>query len=113
MRDGHKLQIEPDSRIERIALMGPAVGYFQAPAALDAVRIPIFAWAASGDTITPPSQAEYLKETLGDRVTLRIAEGAGHFSFLNTLPPQVTDPLADRDAFLANLTSEVCSFIVA
>jgi alpha-beta hydrolase superfamily lysophospholipase len=114
MREGHKLQIAPDSRIERIALMAPAVGYFQAPSALDAVRIPILAWAAGGDTIAPPSQAQYLKRELGDRapVDLRVAEGAGHFSFLNTLPPQVSDPLDDREAFLAHLTSEVGDFVL-
>ena len=114
MREGCKLEIAPDARIERLALLAPAVGYFQAPSALDAVRIPILAWAAGGDTITPPSQAEYLEQELGDRapVDLRVTEGANHFSFLHTLPPQMTDPLEDREAFLATLTSVVCSFVL-
>lgn len=112
MREGHKLSIEPDARIERLALLAPAAGYFQAPSALDAVRVPILAWAGGGDTITPPAQAEHLQRALGDRVDLRVTEGAGHFSFLNTLPPQVIDPLAEREAFLTHLTSEVCSYVL-
>lgn len=114
MREGCKLEIEPDPRIERLALLAPAAGYFQAPSALDAVRIPMLAWAAGADTITPRSQAEYLKQRLGDRapVDLRVTEGAGHFSFLDTLPPGMTDPLPDREAFLAHLTSEVGAFLL-
>jgi len=46
-------------------------------------------------------------------VEVNIVEGASHFSFMNELPPQMTDPLPNRDAFLANLAAELCGFVTA
>jgi len=110
---GQPLSIAPDARIDRLALLAPATGYFQAPGALDAVRTPILAWAGTKDVITPPAQAELLRDSLAPRVPvdLRITSDAGHFSFMNVLPPQSTEPLTDRDAFLTELTAKVCSFV--
>jgi predicted dienelactone hydrolase len=112
-RPGQPLPITPDDRIERPALMAPTTGFFQAPGALDAVRMPILAWAGSKDVITPPAQAELLRDILGHRlpVELRVVEGAGHFSFMNVPPPQTIEPLSDRDAFLANLAAEISEFV--
>lgn len=114
LREGRRLPMAHDTRIDRIALMAPAVGYFQAPHALDAVDVPVLAWAGSGDTVTPPSQAAYLARELDGRVPVdvRVVEGAGHFSFLHTLPPHIVDPLPDREAFLARLTSDMCAFVL-
>jgi len=113
MRPGSRLAIAPDPRLERLVLLAPATGFFQAPGALDAVRTPILAWAGSNDSITPPAQAEFLQHARGARVAVevRLAEGAGHFSFMHAPPPQTTEPLANREAFLASLTSEVCRFV--
>lgn len=113
MRSDHQLSISPDERIARLALLAPATGFFQAPGALDAVRTPLLAWAGTVDVITPPAQAEFLRHALGARVPVevRIVEGAGHFSFMHAPPPQTTEPLPNRDAFLAELTAEVCRFV--
>jgi pimeloyl-ACP methyl ester carboxylesterase len=115
MRAGQRLSIDPDTRFDRLALLAPATGFFHAPGALDAVCTPIFAWAGTNDVVTPPVQAEFLKRALGAQVPVdvRIVEGAGHFSFLNTLPPQTTDPLPNREMFLANIASEVCRFVTS
>ncbi|MFP2959416.1 alpha/beta hydrolase [Myxococcus sp. 1LA] len=115
MRAGQRLGIEADPRLERLVLLGPATGYFQAPGALSAVRTPILAWAGANDMITPPAQAELLKKALGAQVPLdlRVVEGAGHFSFMHTPPPQATDSLPNREAFLAILTPEVCRFVMS
>jgi predicted dienelactone hydrolase len=85
----------------------------KAPGALDAVRVPIIAWAGTKDVITPPAQAELLRDLLGHRlpVELRFVEGAGHFSFMNVPPPQTIEPLRDREAFLANLAAELVEFV--
>lgn len=114
MRSGQRLAIEPDPRLDRLVLLAPATDFFQGPGALEAVHTPILAWAGTQDGITPPAQAEYLKHALEARVPvdLRIAEGAGHFSFMNIPPPQTTEPLPDREAFLANLAAEVCRFVM-
>lgn len=112
---GHKLDMPPDRRLSRLALFAPAIGFFQAPGALDTIDVPLLVWAASGDTLMPPAQLEYLRQELAGRVPfeLRVVEGAGHFSFMNVLPPHVTDPLPDRDVFLARLAAEVCAFVTA
>jgi alpha-beta hydrolase superfamily lysophospholipase len=107
------LAIARDERLARMALLAPATDFFQAPGALDAVRATILAWAGTRDTITPPRQAELLKAALGARVELRVVDGAGHFSFMNTPPPQTSEPLADRDAVLASLAADVCGFVTA
>jgi dienelactone hydrolase len=113
MRAGHRLAIAPDPRLERLALFTPATGFFQAPGALDTVRTPILAWAASADTVTPPAQATVLRQAIDPGVTVevRLVEGAGHFSFMNQPPPHVVEPLADREAFLADLAEDVCRFV--
>jgi hypothetical protein len=115
MRAGHCLPIVPDARLERLALFTPATGFFQAPGALDAVRVPILAWAATADTVTPPAQAAFLRQALEPRVPmeLRLIEGAGHFSFMNQPPPHVIEPLADREACLAGLADDVSRFVTA
>jgi len=109
------LPIVPCGRIDRLALMAPATRFFQAPGALDGVQTPVAVWAGGLDTITPPAQAEFLKHALDGRVPveLRTFEGAGHFSFMNVLPPHVTDPLQDRHVFLEHLQSEVCRFVTS
>jgi pimeloyl-ACP methyl ester carboxylesterase len=114
MRAGHPLSITADERLDRLVLLAPATGFFQAEGALNAVRTPILAWAGTEDVITPPEQAELLTRTIGHRVPVdvRIVEGAGHFSFMNVPPPQSAEPLASREAFLADLTAEICRFIV-
>ena len=113
MGPGQPLNITRDARLERLVLLAPATAYFQAPGALDGVKTPVLAWAGAQDVVTPPAQAEFLRSVLGTRlsVEVRIAADAGHFSFMNVPPPQLPEPLPDKDAFLRNLTTEVCSFI--
>lgn len=112
LRNGQRLHCEMDERIKRMAVFAPAMDFFPTPGALDAVGIPIQVWGAALDTITPLSQAMFLKDALGPLADLRLIEGAGHFSFMNELPPQVVDPLAEREAFLLRLSSEVGKFLL-
>jgi hypothetical protein len=44
---------------------------------------------------------------------VRRIQGAGHFSFMNVPPPNTVEPLAEREQFLARLTSEICGFVHA
>ena len=105
------LAITPDERIRRLILMAPPTDFFEAPEALAQVHTPIQAWVGTNDLITPPAQAESLKQHLGELVDLRIVEGAGHFSFMNTLPPQIEDSLHEREIFLERLTTEILHFL--
>lgn len=107
--------IVPDSRLTRLSLLAAPTDFFQVPGALDAVQIPILAWVGSADTITPPSQTERLAHAMLDRQTvdIRVIEGAGHFSFMDQLPPQTREPLPDKQAFLKEYSNEICKFVVA
>jgi pimeloyl-ACP methyl ester carboxylesterase len=115
MRPGHRLFIGRDERLRKLVLLAPATGFFQVPGALDDVRTPILAWAGTKDTITPPSQTEFLEQTLQGRVPVeaRVESGAGHFSFMNVPPPNIEESLANRDAFHARLSNSVLSFAMA
>ena len=110
---GRRIGIAPDGRLARLALLAPPTGFFQAPAAVDAVRIPVLAWVGSADRITPPAQIEWLARAMRDRnaVDVRITEGAGHFSFMDTAPPHTTEPLPDKRAFLRTYSSEIRRFV--
>jgi predicted dienelactone hydrolase len=85
------------------------------PGALDAVRIPILAWAGSEDATTPPAQIEWLAHAMRPSlaVDVRITCGAGHFSFMDAPPPHVTEPLLEKGAFLREYSSEVCKLAIA
>jgi predicted dienelactone hydrolase len=115
MGPGNPVSINRDERLERLVLLTPATGFFQAPGALDGVQTPILAWVGTKDTITPPPQGEMLKRVLENRVRvdLRIEEGAGHFSFMHSPPPQVDETHSNREDFLARLTAEAVSFTLA
>ena len=113
MRDGTRLDCEADTRIERMVVFTPAMDFFRAPGALDGVHTPLQAWAGSLDAITPPSQTVFLKNALGMLVDARVIEGAGHFSFMDELPPHVVDTMQERAAFLAHLAQEVGTFLFA
>lgn len=108
-----RVNISPDGRLTRLALLAPPTGFFQAPGALDAVRVPILAWVGSEDSITPPDQTEWLAHAMSDSqaVDVRITEGAGHFSFMDQPPPHATEPLPNKQAFLREHSSEVCKFV--
>lgn len=109
-QQSHQLAIETTDRIARLALLAPAAGFFHPQGSLDTVRIPVVAWAASLDTITPPAQVELLRRCPGLR-DIHVVQGGGHFSFMNSPPPNVPEPLAHREVFLARLAEEVGAFV--
>jgi len=108
-----RVPVAPIERLDRLALMAPATDFFRAPGALDGVRTPILAWAGAADTIATPEQVRLIERCLAPRVPAetRVIDGAGHFSFMNQLPPHITDTFPDREAFLAGLAVEVGRFV--
>jgi pimeloyl-ACP methyl ester carboxylesterase len=110
-RDGKPLDVPREPRVSRLALYAPATGWFHAPGALDAVTVPVIAYAGERDVVTPAQQILHLRSAPAD-VEVRIVPGAGHFSFMNTPPPGTAeDPAFDRDRFLAELAEETATFI--
>jgi pimeloyl-ACP methyl ester carboxylesterase len=112
---GQRVPIEPLERLDRLALLAPATDFVRAPGALDQVHTPIMAWAGTADSFAPPEQVRILARALETRALCetRLVEGAGHFSFMNLPPPQTTETLPDRDAFLADLAGQVAQFVMA
>ncbi len=115
MNADERLPIPHDERLKRLVLFTPPTGFFRAPKSLGEIRVPIQIWAGTNDLITPRTQAEFLKHALGPQlqVDLRVIDGAGHFSFMNTLPPQMSDSMPNRERFLSDLASDVLSFSTA
>ena len=108
-----ELQGDTLSRLARLVVLAPPTGFYGAPGALDGMHVPVMAWAGTEDAITPTDQAKFFRDALGNRVPLdlRVAEGAGHYSFMNVPPPGTTEPLADRDAFLEHLAGEIRRYV--
>ncbi len=107
---GQPLAIEPlVPPLESLTLFAPALGVFQAPQALTRVTARTTLWWGSADTFCPRAQVDAALAQLGAQGSLRIAEGAGHFSFMHAPPPNTVEPLPDRDAFLRDLTTAVCA----
>lgn len=109
---GEKLPIGIEPRIDRLALLAPPVGFFGAPGALEAVSVPIFLRSGENDTITPPQTHSQFAEDLGARLSVdfAIVPQAGHFSFMDTLPPGQDEPMPDAAAFRARLADDIISF---
>ena len=109
------LPIAPDPRLSRLALMAPATDFFQGPGALANLRAPLLVMVGTNDAVTPPSEVQRLQHAVGGHlfVDLRLIEGAGHFSFMDTLPPGITDPLPERDVLLRELALVTSRFLLA
>lgn len=110
---GRPINIAADPRLTRLGLLAPPTGFFQAPGALDTVRVPILVWVGSKDVITPPTQSAWLAQAMHgwQTVEVRVTDGAGHFSFMDQVPPQTVEPLQNKQTFLRQHSSEVCRFV--
>lgn len=106
---GEEVQIGRSAALRELVLLAPALDFVQAPHALDEVELPILAWAGSEDRLVPPLRMELLRTAVGARapVDVRVAQGADHFSFMDELPPQVSDSHPDRAAWLRQLHADI------
>lgn len=112
---GDRLIFKEKQNLDRLVLLAPPTAFFRHTGALASVNTPIQVWVGSKDTITPPAQAMFLKDALGEQTQtdLHIVDDAGHFTFMNELPPHITDTHPDRHAMLLSLGDEVSGFLLA
>ena len=112
---GDRLTFRAEQSLDRLVLFTPPTDFFRRPGALTPVRVPTQVWAGGKDTITPPVQASFLKQALADQahVNFHIVADAGHFTFMNELPPNITEPHPGRIAFLRSLVEKVSGFLAA
>ncbi|MDV7023937.1 alpha/beta hydrolase [Atlantibacter subterranea] len=107
------VSFEGKSALDRLVLLTPPADFFSAHLSLVSVKAPVQIWAGDQDTITPPTQAHFLHQSLKVHSSseLHIVENAGHFTFMNTLPPQVIDPHPSRTDFLLRLGEKISRFV--
>ena len=112
LKSGIQCQIEFDSRLNKLILFAPPTDFFRAPHALKAVSIPLQIWVGSIDLITPVKHVELIIEELpASLLDIHVIEGAGHFSFMNDLPPNIIDTMPNRENFLLELSKVVTKFV--
>ncbi|WBO86199.1 alpha/beta hydrolase family protein [Hymenobacter yonginensis] len=83
-----------DPRVRALVLLAPAVPWFRHAGALRGVALPVLLLAAEKDEFIPPQHVESVLRGVPDagRVTYRVIENAGHFSFLSPFPAARTRP---------------------
>ena len=102
-------------KFDRLALFAPPTDCFRRAGALKSVRAPIRIWVGAKDSITPRAQAQFLKEVLllQGPIDICLDEEAGHFSYMDELPPNITDSHPNRRKCLASLANDVGRFVIA
>lgn len=100
-------------QFKRLALLAPPTGFFRKPDALHDVNSAVDVWVGAKDTITPPDQALFLKSALQGQVSINvhIDDEAGHFTFMNELPPGIADTHPDRSTYLMSLSEKIGKLI--
>lgn len=113
--DGGQLICGSSPRLERLALLAPPTDFFRRPGALSRIKAPIKIWVGAKDTITPPAQSQFLMDALSARTTveIKVDPDAGHFTYMDELPPNAPEPHPDRQAFLVSLADEIGDFLIA
>lgn len=110
-------RISPNSiwKFERLALLAPPVDFFLHPGALQSVNTQIYLRNGGKDNITPSSKALLLKQILEKQgqINFLLDEEAGHFSYMDELPPQVDDSQSNRKAFLLDLARNIAQFVTS
>lgn len=112
--EGDRITFNEERILDRLVLLAPPTDFFRRPGSLMFVNIPIQIWVGGRDTVTPPSQSEFLKEAISEqtKIDLHIIDNAGHFTFMNELPPNVADTHPNRNDFISYLGDEASRFLL-
>ncbi|WP_316863431.1 hypothetical protein [uncultured Cohaesibacter sp.] len=112
-RAGEMIEAPRKLAFRKLGLLAPAVAFFQAPHCLDKVTAETRLWVGENDTITPPEQMLILEKGLPAACAFRLERLAetGHFTFMDELPPGITDRHPDRATFLASIRASLLDHI--
>ncbi len=116
------VEVACDPRVDKIALLAPAVAWLMAPGALDGVRARVLARTGERDELCPPAFVEPVLRRLPSPAALdyAVVPNAGHFSFMSPMPaalvrpgfaPAFDPPGFDRAAYQSRLAAELVAFI--
>lgn len=104
--DRRPIPVPVERRVAKVVVLAPTVRWFQAPGALDNLRVPVVVLAGAADTITPPTTTEILRAAPAE-VRVHTYEGVGHLDFLSALPSTVAPtPGLDHEAFIESLAAD-------
>ncbi|MFD0793413.1 alpha/beta hydrolase [Mucilaginibacter litoreus] len=105
----------PKWQFKGLALLAPPVDFFRHPYALQSVDARIHLRVGGKDTVTPPTQALTLMEILPKEmeIEVKLDEDAGHFSYMDELPPHIKDVQPDKQKFLSALAIDIAQFITS
>ena len=106
---GHQAVSNLKLTFDKLVLFAPPVAFFAYPDALKSIDTPIYLRTGNKDTITPPNQVFLFKERLEKqtKVEFVLDEDAGHFSYMDELPPNVEDIQPERNVFLSNFVKDI------
>lgn len=112
---GHHIGSNSIWKFDRLVLLAPPIDFFLHPGALESVDTQIYLRNGSKDTVTPSIKALLLKKTFEKQgqITFLLDEEAGHFSYMDELPPKTEDCQPDRNAFLSNLAEDIARFVIS
>jgi predicted dienelactone hydrolase len=116
------VEVMPDERVKALVLLAPATAWFKAGDALRRVRVPILMMTAEHDASTPAFHGDIVKDGIPDPALLdhRVIANAGHYSFLDSFPPALTNPSFppsqdpagfDRERFHGEMDAEILAFL--
>jgi predicted alpha/beta hydrolase family esterase len=111
---GHQVISNSKWVFGKLALFAPPLAFFGYPGALKSIDTPsVYLRAGNKDTITPPDQISMFKKSLEiqTKVEFVVDKNAGHFSYMDELPPNVEDVQPERHAFLLNFVKDVIRFV--
>jgi len=117
-----ELQTVHDPRVKAVVLLAPATPWFMAEGSLRAVQAPVLLLEAEQDVHTTHEHGQIVRSGLAEqqRLTHRVIENAGHFSFLSPFPAAMTNagfapsqdpPGFDRARFHEQLFPEIATFL--
>jgi len=109
---GDKVIANTKWNFDKLILLAPAVDFFRHPEASVDVAARIHLRAGKKDAVVSPEGILAFKEKMTDqsKVEFHLDEYAGHFSYMDELPPNVEDCQPDREIFLSILAEEVGGF---
>jgi hypothetical protein len=107
------LPIEHELRLERLALLAPAAGFFMAPGALGQINVPVLAIAASEDAVypRPPRPNSFAASWRGEcRSRCASFKERGTFRSWISRRRTWTIPFPNERKFLERLAGELAAF---
>ncbi len=114
-RAGDEVAVSTPLNFDGLVLLAPAIDFFMHPDASLNVDARLYLRTGKQDSVVPPERVNVFAQKLSDptKVDFYTDEDAGHFSYMDQLPPQVDDCQPHRQTFLSILAEDVGIFLAS